>query len=373
MNIDPRVDDILVRWDQNRNLPVEELCKNAPELMPVVSHEIRMIQRTLELEESLADSGQLGIQLMPGYKLPNGWLLIERLGRGRFGEVWKAETRNGSEKAVKIVPQGRGETEKAGIDKIKNLPSHINLVTVIDYEVFDGLLFIYMELAGKSLHHVWKSFREKRLPGIPGPELLRYLTDAAHAIDFLHDWKIFHRDIKPQNLLLYGDHVKVADFGLVRCKEDALDRKASFLTEDYAPPGKVTLGYDQYALAVTYYQLLTGGLPFATEQDKRQGRIRLAALPKAERPVVKRALQRPAKQWPSCIAFVEALGTAMRRSTELRRGRQEIKNREDAWNLELARREFLSDREFEEPLQWPRHGARAVLASVLSRHADCKD
>ena len=76
---------------------------------------------------------------------------------------------------------------------------------------------IVMELADRT---IWDRFQECRgqgLPGIPREELLGYMMETAEALDLMNiQYQLQHLDIKPQNLFLIHNHVKVADFGLVK-------------------------------------------------------------------------------------------------------------------------------------------------------------
>src|SRR5205823_6312901 len=98
--------------------------------------------------------------------------------------------------------------------------------------------------------------QEQGLPGIPREELLEYLREAAKGIDHLNGLDIQHRDIKPQNLLLVGGSVKVADFGLAKLLEHSVATNSGSMTPAYAAPeflnGQTTAQSDQYSLAVTY-------------------------------------------------------------------------------------------------------------------------
>jgi serine/threonine protein kinase len=151
---------------------------------------------------------------------------------------------------------------------------------------------------------------------------LDFLNDARHEVDGKSRVRIMHRDVKPQNLLLVGGALKIGDFGLSRLLDGSRATVTGGLTAGYAPPElfrrKVAPGSDQYSLAVTYYYLRTGKLPF--EGDPLQMMYAhmhaapdLSALPRRERAVVARALAKDAKErWPSCTAFVSALKQACR-------------------------------------------------------------
>src|SRR5207247_1994324 len=112
--------------------------------------------------------------------------------------------------------------------------------------------------------------------GIPVGELLEYFREAAKGIDYLNEPRhrmptgeavgIQHRDIKPQNLLLCGGSVKVADFGLARMLQHSVTAHTGSLTMTYAAPeffsGQTSNQSDQYSLAVTYCHLRACKLPF---------------------------------------------------------------------------------------------------------------
>src|SRR6516162_941114 len=153
-------------------------------------------------------------------QLATGYRLIEQLGAGGYGEVWKATAPGGLGKAVKIVygdttsPQAVQELRALG--RIKEV-RHPFLLSLERIEVLDGQLVIVMELAEGSLAERFQRCRENGLAGIPRDELLSHLRDAASALDYMAETHgLQHLDIKPQNLLLVGNRIKVADFGLVR-------------------------------------------------------------------------------------------------------------------------------------------------------------
>ncbi len=269
------------------------------------------------------DADRPGAEPLPGYRLLN------RVGAGGAGEVWAAEAPGGLRVALKIVrlSGGLGRREMANV-RILRAIRHPNLLAYFGAWQLEDRLIIGMELADRSLWNRFAEARDQGLAGIPLAELLGLLAEVARVIDFLNEpchrlegrpgVAIYHRDIKPQNIMLIGRGVKVADFGL-SCLDDpaAASRSLSGLTFAYAAPEafrrQVTAGSDQYSLAVTYCQLRGGRLPFAGPPASVMmghlfGEPDLSALPEHERAAVARALaKRPSERWPDCRSFIDAL------------------------------------------------------------------
>ncbi len=272
-----------------------------------------------------------GLEREPNFEPIPGYRLIEPLGSGGFGEVWKCEAPGGIFKGIKFVfgnlnsldsDGARAEQELKALQRIKEV-RHPFVLSLDRIEVVDGELVIVMELADKSLHDLYVEHQSAGLVGIPRDDLLRYMRDAAEALDHMNEkHNLQHLDIKPRNLFLISDRVKVADFGLVKTLERAsASGIMGAVTPLYAPPetfsGKISERSDQYSLAIVYHELLTGTRPFngknvrALAQQHLQEAPDVRALPEAERPVVTRALAKdPAKRFPTCMAFVKALYNA---------------------------------------------------------------
>ncbi len=261
---------------------------------------------------------------LPGYRL------IERLGGGGFGEVWKAEAPGGMFKAIKFVYGDLEAADEEGAragQEFKALKRvitvrHPFILSVERFDIIDGQLIIVTELADRTL---WDRFRECRvqgLPGIPREELHRYLDDTAEALDLMNtEHQLQHLDIKPQNLFLVHNHVKVADFGLVKDLEGMLASVTGGVTPVYAAPetfeGKVSRFSDQYSLAIVYQELLTGQRPYSGTTLRQlvmqhcQGTPDLKSLPKDDQPIILRALAKHHEdRFPSCRALVQALHNA---------------------------------------------------------------
>jgi len=275
----------------------------------------------------LAQSHRVLADLKPGYEPIEGYKLVERLGKGGFGEVWKATDARGFSVAIKFVSLGGplGEKESASLDVIKDV-RHPHLLTIVGTRQIDNVLVIAMELADRTLLARFEEAQKEGCHGIPRDELLGYMAEAAEGIDFLNDpgtsgrHRIQHRDIKPQNLLLSGNSVKIADYGLAQALTFNV-AESTGSTPMYAAPeffdGNTTSRSDQYSLAITYCFLCGGRAPFEGDvvelMEAHQNREPdLTMLLSDECPAVARALSKKSKdRWPTCAAFVEALRSAV--------------------------------------------------------------
>src|SRR5260221_8019611 len=127
-----------------------------------------------------------------------------------------------------------------------------------------------------------------------------------------------HLDVKPQNIFLIHNHVKVADFGLVKLFEGSQASVTGGITPVYAAPetfdGRVTRFSDQYSLAIVFQELLTGQRPFAGANVRQlilqhlQAQPNMSPLEERDRPIIARALSKtPDQRFPTCSDMVHAL------------------------------------------------------------------
>jgi WD40 repeat protein/serine/threonine protein kinase len=355
MNSQTRIDELVRAWQEaisrGETPSVDDLCHDCPEMRddlkralgdpgdqtpPTRSTPGGEQAQTVALSGTFSspDGLRAGTEPVPGY-------LLERLlGRGGFGEVWQASAPGGFRVAFKFVSlAGRGaELELRALEVIRGL-RHPNLLTIFGVWQTDDWLIIGMELADRTLHDLLQESARRGTPGLEYRPLVRYSLEAARVIDYLNKPRHFlggdrpvgiqHGDIKPQNILLLGEGVKVGDFGLVRVLEKALDRHSGGMTPHYAAPevieGRISRWSDQYSLAVTWCQLRGGRLPFTgTTAEVVQAHCfrepDLTMLPAAERPVVARALSKnPRQRWPNCRAFLRALAESSRSAPRVSR------------------------------------------------------
>jgi serine/threonine protein kinase len=263
-----------------------------------------------------------GTEPFPGYRL-------KRLrGRGGFAEVWEAETPDGCRVALKFMAT---RNPRAAADEVRSIQAlsqlrHPHLIRVDRVWTQAGYIVLAMELADGSLMDLLSAYLQEFGTPIEPEQVCLYLTQAAKALDFLNsrqhafEGKIVafqHCDVKPANMLLIGDKVKLADYGLATATTASTTYHRKAGTTDFAGPeifqGTLTERSDQFALAVTYCLLRTGRFPFPECRGGfKSSYVRpapdLAGMPDCERALVARALAPvPQDRWSSCSEMMAQL------------------------------------------------------------------
>ena len=194
-------------------------------------------------------------------------------GRGGMGVVYRAtELSLGRPVALKLLaPDRAGDLEfrerfqrewrmAASID-------HPNVIPVYAAGEHDGSLYLVMRyVAGTDLHALLRE--QGRLDPTRAAELVAQL---ASALDAAHAAGLVHRDVKPANVLLAGDHAYLSDFGLTRLagSDTSLTGSGQWIgTVEYCSPeqlrgGRTDARADVYSLGCVLFAALTGGPPFA--------------------------------------------------------------------------------------------------------------
>jgi eukaryotic-like serine/threonine-protein kinase len=251
-----------------------------------------------------------------------GYHMQERIGAGGYGEVWRATAPGGIAKAIKVIygchDNERATRELNALNRIKEV-RHPFLLSLERIELADGHLVIVTELATASMRDLFEQYCQAGLVGIPRADLLGHLRDAGDALDYIcQEHSLQHLDVKPENLLLVGGRIKVADFGLVKDLQDASCSIIGGLTPVYAAPelfdGRPSDRSDQYSLAIVYQEMLTGVLPHdgrTTAQLAAQhlhSRPRLDRLPASDQATIAKALSKdPGQRFASCRDMVDSL------------------------------------------------------------------
>lgn len=267
-----------------------------------------------------------GSEPYPGYKLGRF------IGRGSWGEVWHATDPAGSDVALKFITCDNpvlAAREIRALQSIRQL-THPHLVNIHHIWASSGHVVIAMELAEGNLLDLLHIYLEEYQRPIFPDHLCHYLRQAAAALDFLNARQhtingrlvaVRHGDVKPSNLLVVGKKIKVADFSLSIQTASTMWYHDRAGTLNYAAPelfqGCISDRTDQYALAITYYELRTGRLPFPdTPQRFDPKYVRpvpdLSLISVPEQLVLLRALHPiPQNRWPSCTEMMDQLTQAV--------------------------------------------------------------
>jgi WD40 repeat protein/tRNA A-37 threonylcarbamoyl transferase component Bud32 len=314
-----RLNDFLLAWQeqqfQGRDVSAAELCRDCPELAEELGRRIQVLRRMKNLmrsggapspppasEETLDpgagngprrfDSGRATLSMTPSGEaqaapaarpdLVPGYEILEELGRGGMGVVYKARQRSLNRiVALKMILAG-SHAGTAAMDRFLHEAEtiaqlkHPNVVQVYQFGSHQGQPYFSMEfMDGGSL--------ASKLQGDPQPpgqaaQLVETLARAVHAV---HEEWIVHRDLKPANVLLSAGGIpKITDFGLAKQGDLGMTATGDVLgTPSYMAPeqaaGKareVGPAADVYALGAILYELLTGRPPFkgATAFDTLQ-------------------------------------------------------------------------------------------------------
>src|SRR3954447_16893226 len=266
--------------------------------------------------------------------LPDRYKVIRHIANGGMASVWEAHDELLDRSvAVKILASHLSEDESARrrfqreARAAAGLSSHPNVATIYDVGEHEGRTFMVMELlTGGTVADKIRADED-----IPPATALRWLRDAAGALDAAHAQDVVHRDVKPGNMLL-DEHGRLAigDFGIARLAlEDQLTATgtvlgtAAYISPEQAVGDAATPASDRYALAVVAYELLTGERPFQAENFAAQARAHVedTPLPASERnpdlsPAVDRVLARglakdPAARYGSAGEVVDELEEAL--------------------------------------------------------------
>ena len=206
--------------------------------------------------------------------------ILEPLGAGGMATVYKAyDTRLEREVAIKVIRREAFLLEEMDVllkrfereAKLIGRLSHSNIVGVLDYGEYEGAPYLVM------VYFPGGTFKERLGKPIPWRDAIQQLLPIAHALEYVHDRNIIHRDVKPSNILMTENgEPMLTDFGLIKVFGEK-DKETTNLTgsgmglgtPDYMAPeqwiGETTTQSDLYSLGVVLYEMITGHRPYIAD------------------------------------------------------------------------------------------------------------
>jgi serine/threonine protein kinase len=226
-----------------------------------------------------------------GRPLGSNYVLLEPVGSGTTGQVWRAERRfDHKAVAVKLMRAELTSSPEAIARFLRERTTlvgltHPNLVTVLDMVAEGSTLGIVMELVdGRDLRAVLSD--RGCLDVI---EACRLVAQVGAGVAAMHQGGVVHRDLKPENILVAGSVAKITDFGIARAligpsvtRTEQLVGTADYLAPELLLGRPLTPAADVYSLGVVFYETVAGRRPFEAEHPVAVMRSHLDAEP--ERP-----------------------------------------------------------------------------------------
>ncbi len=204
-----------------------------------------------------------------GQQLGN-YRLLRLIGRGSWASVYLGEHMHlNTQAAIKVLHThltSEGSEQLRTEARTMARLMHPHIVRILDFEVEDGLPFLVMEYAPHG------TLRQRHPKGtrVPLDTVVSYVKQVAEALHYIHQHKLIHRDVKPENMLLGPQNeILLTEFGIAilaqssrsQQTQEALGPVAYMAPEQLR--GKPRPASDQYALAVVVYEWLSGDPPFS--------------------------------------------------------------------------------------------------------------
>lgn len=262
-----------------------------------------------------------------GRKLDGRYEITELIGVGGMADVYKAiDVMENRTVAVKILKDEFSNSEEF-LRRFRNeskaiaLLSHPNIVKIYDVGFTDEIQFIVMEyIDGITL----KEFIDQQ-GVLRWKDALHFVTQILRALQHAHDKGIVHRDIKPQNIMLFSDGtIKVMDFGIARFARidgktlsDKTIGSVHYISPEQARGDMTDERSDIYSVGVMLYEMLTGKKPFDgdnpvaialkhMEENAVPPRDIMPSIPEALEEIVIHAMEHePARRYQSAAEMIK--------------------------------------------------------------------
>jgi anti-anti-sigma factor len=267
---------------QQRGQGVPLVLAAAPQNVQEVLQEVGFAEafaqhETVEIAVSALEARQY-LQLQ-GETLHGRYRIDSKLYLSAKGAVFKAfDTWFERMVTVKAMAQSRGkETDKVLLREARAVAhlNHPNIAAVYDCIEYKDRLYLVREFVeGDPLRDRLRGLEPGQL--IPPNEILSIIGDVLRALAYAHDRGVEHRYLRPKNVILSKDGIKLINFGMPDDPEEEWSLgKVSYMAPEQIKPGDADERADLYAVGVIFYQLVTGNLPFVADTVEEQVRLRL--------------------------------------------------------------------------------------------------
>jgi len=244
-----------------------------------------------------------------------GYRIEEQIARGGMGVVYRA-THLGLDRPVALKVIARELADRRGFrerflreSRLAARLEHPSVVPVYDSREVDGELIVAMRLVrGGDLRRLID-----REGPLPPHRALNYLAQVADALDAAHAAGIVHRDVKPPNILVEGDHAYLSDFGLAKAVDESgaassasVVGTAAYMSPEQWRGDSIGPAADVYSLGCVLYEAITGIPPFEREEGDTPPQM-----PHGVEATIRRAVAKdPAQRYPTAGALITAARAA---------------------------------------------------------------
>jgi serine/threonine protein kinase len=271
------------------------------------------------------------------------YLLTRKLGQGTYGIVYLGQNiHDQTQAAIKVleIPSSeaklktffRNFTKEA---RLYHRLQHPHIIKLLDFDIEEDTPFLVMDYAPNG------TLRDRHKKGlvVPLDDVVTYVSQVADALQYAHENRVIHRDVKPENMFLgANNNILLGDFGVsvAAYSTSSLKHKDFGMagTPNYMAPeqfnGRPRFASDQYALGIVVYEWLSGKLPFTGEQPEhiRFQHLKTTppslntmnpsiSIPSEVEHVVMKALEKdPQNRYENVQLFAKALAEASHRANQ---------------------------------------------------------
>jgi serine/threonine protein kinase len=281
----------------------------------------KLVNRRVLLVSAAADP-------MIGKRIGN-YEILSRLGQGGVGTVYLGRSSSGLHVAIKMLherltKQDRARSRFLREAEVLSRLKHPGIVQVLDFlQLEEGFFMVLEFVRGETLES-----GVRRLGNFAWKNAVKWFNEALEALEYAHSQGIIHRDVKPANMLVQmNGKLKVLDFGMAKL-EDARQQLTApgmtlgtiaYMSKEQLLGKPLDARSDFYSLGVTLYEIVTGKLPFWSENDRElaiQIARKRAQLPsirvpslagKAEEVILKAMNKAPEDRFQDAASFKQAM------------------------------------------------------------------